>query len=295
MTTGTGVRAGSGMMEAGSEMKIAGGLQARYEVLLRRIQVYESVAVAFSGGVDSTFLTYAAGAALGRNNILCITARSVLFPKRELLATVAFCEEWDIRHEIVELDALGIDGFSSNPPDRCYQCKYELFSKFCAIAKKAGIDAVIEGSNIDDEGDYRPGMKAVAELGVKSPLREAGFTKDDVRLMSKALGLSTWDKPAYACLASRFAYGEQITDEKLGMVDKAEQFLLDKGFRGVRVRIHGNDHYIARIEALPEETGTLTEKPLCDEISVYFKGLGFTYVALDLAGYRTGSMNDALE
>jgi len=277
-----------------SKIPDTGELSAKYDALLQIIKAYGSAAIAFSGGVDSTFLAYAAAAALGRDNIICVTARSALFPQRELAATIAFCGDRNIRHEIVELNALEIGGFSSNPPDRCYLCKHELFSRFRTLAEKAGIDAILEGSNIDDESDYRPGMKAIAELGVKSPLREAGFAKDDVRQASKALGLPTWDKPAYACLASRFAYGESITGEKLDMVDRAEQFLSDKGFLGVRVRIHGDGPYTARIEALPEEIGLLAEKPLRDAVSMHLKSLGFAYVALDLSGYRTGSMNESL-
>jgi uncharacterized protein len=252
-------------------------------------------AVSFSGGVDSTLMTYAAAEALGREHVLAVTARSASFPERELKEAAAFCAEHGIRHEIIDSEELDIEGFSQNPPNRCYLCKHELFTKIGVLAAQNGFSVVLEGSNADDAGDYRPGMQAVAELGVKSPLREAGLDKEDIRAISKALGLKTWDKQSFACLSSRFVYGEDITPEKLGMVDKAEQYLLDRGFRFVRVRVHGQAHWIARIEVLPEEIPKLTAADSFAEVHRTLKALGFAYVTVDLGGYRTGSMNDTLE
>ena len=250
----------------------------------------ESVAVAFSGGVDSTFLLKTAHDELGEKCI-AITAKSCSFPKRELDEAKAFCKNEGIRHIVVESEELDIDGFRQNPKNRCYLCKRELFEKIWEIAKQNHIDAIAEGSNLDDNGDYRPGLQAVAELDVKSPLRHCNLSKDDIRALSKDMKLPTWDKQSFACLSSRFVYGETISEEKLSMVDKAEQLLLDLGFHQVRVRIHG---MIARIEVLPEEFPKLTEEKTRENVVKSFKEYGFTYVAMDLTGYRTGSMNETL-
>ena len=187
---------------------------------------------------------------------------------------------------------MNIDGFAQNPKNRCYLCKRELFEKIITLASENGIEYVAEGSNMDDNGDYRPGLIAVAELEVKSPLRACKMTKDDIRALSKYLGLPTWKKQSFACLSSRFVYGETITEEKLGMVDKAEQLLLDMGFHQVRVRIHG---MMARIEIEPSEFPLIMQEENRDKITKYFKSIGFTYVTLDLMGYRTGSMNETLD
>lgn len=249
-----------------------------------------SVAVAFSGGVDSTFLLKAAHNELGEKCI-AITAKSCSFPKRELDEAKAFCERQGIRHIIVESEELDIEGFRENPKNRCYLCKKELFEKIWEIAEQENINAVVEGSNLDDNGDYRPGLQAVAELGIRSPLRECHLSKDDIRALSKDMELPTWDKQSFACLSSRFVYGETISEEKLAMVDKAEQLLLDLGFHQVRVRIHGT---IARIEVLPEEFLKLIEENTRLNIVNSFKEYGFSYITMDLTGYRTGSMNETL-
>ena len=188
-------------------------------------------------------------------------------------------------------EELDIEGFRQNPKNRCYLCKHELFEKILEIANEYQINAVAEGSNMDDNGDYRPGLVAVAELGIKSPLREALLNKKEIRTLSKEMGLPTWDKQSFACLSSRFVYGETISEEKLGMVDKAEQLLLDLGFHQVRVRIHGD---IARIEVLPDEIERLVSGENREKIYSYLKQLGFSYVTLDLGGYRMGSMNETL-
>lgn len=249
-----------------------------------------SAAVAFSGGVDSTFLLKVAHDVLG-SRALAVTASSCSFPERELNESNAFCEREGIRHIICASEELEIEGFSTNPKNRCYLCKRELFGKVGQIAKENQIEHILEGSNLDDDGDYRPGLLAVAELGIISPLRVCGFTKEDIRTLSRFLGLDTWDKQSFACLSSRFVYGETITRGKLGMVDRAEQLLLDLGFHQVRVRIHG---MIARIEVEPEEFEKLLAEDVRGEISRKLRALGFTYVTMDLMGYRTGSMNETL-
>ena len=249
-----------------------------------------SVAVAFSGGVDSTFLLQAAKDVLG-DGVIALTAVSDFFPDRERREADAFCRERGIRQIICREEILKVPGVAANPANRCYLCKRALFEMFLAQAKRQGFSHVAEGSNLDDLGDYRPGLQAIAELGILSPLRECGFSKEDIRALSKEMGLPTASKPSYACLASRFAYGEEITSEKLAMVDQAEQLLLDLGFTQMRVRIHGT---LARIEVLPEDFPRLAEPALRREIAEKLKTYGFSYVTADLAGYRTGSMNEIL-
>lgn len=250
-----------------------------------------SVAIAFSSGVDSTYLLKIAHDVLGEK-VIAVTASSCSFPKRELKEAEAFCRQENIRHFVTESEELKIEGFSKNPKNRCYLCKHELFEKILKIAEEHKIAYVAEGSNLDDNGDYRPGLRAVAELGIKSPLRDCGFTKQDIRALSKELNLPTWEKQSFACLSSRFVYGETISEEKLAMVDKAEQLLLDLGFHQVRVRIHG---MMARIEIEPEEFPKLMETGNREKIIKAFREYGFTYVTLDLSGYRMGSMNETLE
>ncbi|MBE5923612.1 MAG: ATP-dependent sacrificial sulfur transferase LarE [Lachnospiraceae bacterium] len=265
-------------------------LSAKYEQLKDYLKGFGSVAIAFSSGVDSTFLLYAAKEALG-DKVIAVTASSCSFPKRELNEAKEYCDKLGVRHFVIESEELKIEGFSSNPKNRCYLCKRELFEKICALAKEQGINEVAEGSNLDDNGDYRPGLIAVDELGVKSPLRYVGLTKQEIRDLSKQLDIPTWDKQSFACLASRFPYGEEINEKKLGMVDKAEQLLLDKGFHQLRVRIHGD---LARIELMPEEFPKFMEEDTRKEVYDKFKEYGFSYVALDVIGYRTGSMNETL-
>ena len=262
----------------------------KLEALRTYLKGLGSVAIAFSSGVDSTFLLKVAHDML-QDRCIAVTAMSCSFPKRELEEAKAFCRKEGIRHIVVESEELEIEGFCQNPKNRCYLCKRELFEKIGQIAEKEGLAAIAEGSNLDDNGDYRPGLQAVAELGVKSPLRACGLDKQDIRVLSKMLGLPTWEKQSFACLSSRFVYGETISKEKLSMVDQAEQLLLDLGFHQVRVRIHGT---IARIEILPAEFERLLQEETRKQIYTKLKALGFSYVTLDLLGSRTGSMNETL-
>lgn len=263
----------------------------KYEELIVYFKNLGNVAVAFSSGVDSTFLLFTAKEALGEN-VIALTASSNSFPKRELKESKEFCETNGIRQEICETNELEIEGFAKNPKNRCYICKKHLFSKMVEIAKENNICTVVEGSNLDDNGDYRPGLQAIAELGIKSPLREIGFTKEDIRVLSKYLNLPTWEKPSFACLSTRFVYGETITMEKLQMVDKAEQLLMDLGFSQVRVRIHD---MMARIEVMPDDFSKLISTEIRESIVKHFREYGFNYVSMDLIGYRTGSMNEVLK
>lgn len=250
-----------------------------------------ALCIAYSGGVDSTFLLKAAYDAL-RGNVLAVTADSPAYPRREMEEAVKLAKEIGARHLVIVSNELEIRGFSENTADRCYLCKNDLFHKIKEEAQKQGITNVADGSNYDDRKDYRPGRKAAKETGVLSPLVDAGITKEDIRYLSKKLGLPTWNKPSLACLSSRIPYNEPITEEKLKRVEKAEAFLRSNGFTQIRVR-HHND--LARIELVPEEISMLGNPELRMSIYTAFKAIGFTYVTVDIIGYRTGSMNEALE
>lgn len=247
-----------------------------------------SAMVAFSGGVDSTFLLKRAQQELG-DRVTAVTAASETFPQREFDAAVKLAAGMNVPHLLTEISELDNRQFVANAPDRCYHCKKGLYAHLKRLAAEHSLPYILDGTNLDDLGDYRPGLKAKTEEGIRSLLVEAGMTKDDIRVLSKALGLSTWNKPSFACLSSRIPYGTPIDREKIDQLDKSEQYLLDLGFYQVRVRHHGE---IARLEVMPQEMAKAVE--FHQEISAALQSFGFKYVTLDLLGYRTGSMNETL-
>lgn len=255
------------------------------------LKSYGRVAVAYSGGVDSSFLLKVALDTLGKDNVFGITILSSVTPREELAETEKFLSAMDVNHLFIKKNVFDIPGFKENPTDRCYICKHKIFEEILERAGENGITTVLDGTNADDEGDYRPGLKALQELKVLSPLKLSGLTKNEIRELSKAMKLNTWNKPSLACLASRVPYHEEITEEKLAMVDKAEAYLRSLGFEQSRVRCHGK---LARIELMPGDTGRVFEEGLNKAINDKMKEIGFQYVALDLIGYRTGSMNEAI-
>jgi len=258
--------------------------------LRQDISALGSALVAFSGGVDSTFLLKICQEELG-DSLLAVTADSDTYPSRELNEARHIAQSLGVEHEIIQTDEINIEGFKNNPPDRCYYCKRELFSRLLAIAQKRRLSYVLDGSNADDTNDFRPGARAAAELGIRSPLKESGLSKDDIRQFSREMGLPTWNKPAYACLSSRIPYGEEITHEKLQVIAKAEIILHDFGFTGCRVRYHG---HVARLEIPAPYLAKAIEPEIRATLVSKLKAIGFTYVTLDLEGYRTGSMNEVL-
>lgn len=291
----------------------------KFEALLDILAGLGKPAVAFSGGVDSTFLLRAAKIASeyacvdtdsasgsgdawansdavsepgdAQGEPVAITVDSDFVPAREGNEAADICSHEGVPQIVLHVSSEDIDGFGDNPPDRCYICKKYMFTKIKETAASEGCACVVEGSNTDDVGDYRPGRRALSELGIKSPMQEAGLSKEDIRALSKDMGLETWNKPSFACLASRFEYGQKITEEKLRMVEAAEQSLFDMGLAQVRVRVHG---LIARIEVPEEDIEKLAGSGMRKEITERFRALGFAYTALDLEGYRTGSMNEVL-
>jgi len=266
------------------------GTEQKLDRLRADVRALGSVVVAFSGGVDSSFLLKVCHEELG-DRALAVTAASETYPRRELDEARRIAEQIGARHLVIHTSEIEIDGFSRNPPDRCYFCKRELFGKLRAVATQHRLDHVLDGSNADDTSDYRPGARAAHELHVRSPLQDAGLAKDEIRQLSRDMGLPTWDKPAYACLASRFPYGEEITADKLDAVGRAEGLLYALGFAGVRVRHHGP---VARIELPPDQISEAIEPKRRQRIVSGLKELGFAYVTIDLEGYRTGSMNEVL-
>ena len=265
-------------------------LERRAEALSALLGSFPSLIVAYSGGVDSAFLGYAATQVLGRR-VLCVTADSPSYPEHHRALATRIAREFRLQHEFIRTDEMSRPEYRANPADRCYHCKHELYTSLTALARARGFAAIADGSNADDRGDYRPGRQAAREFGVRSPLDEAELTKDDIRELSRRAGLPTWDEPASACLSSRIPYFSEVTVEKLRMIERAESALRGLGFRICRVRHHGA---AARVELGPDELARARDPRLRDRIDRELRAVGYAEVVVDPRGYRRGSLNEAL-
>jgi uncharacterized protein len=269
---------------------VAGSLGEREAALIDRLRAWPSLVVAYSGGVDSAYLAYAASRALGRQ-ALAVTADSPSYPERHRSMALAIARDFALQHEVIRTDELDRPEYRANATDRCYFCKHELYTKLTALARSRGFAAVADGSNADDRGDYRPGRRAAREFGVVSPLDEAGLSKADIRALSHAAGLPTWDEPASACLSSRIPYFSEVTNAKLRQIESAEAALRALGFRVLRVRHHDD---IARIELGRDEMARALDPLVSAAIDRELRALGYKFVTLDLKGYRLGSLNEGV-
>jgi len=266
-------------------------LNTKEERLREIFRELDSVIVAYSGGVDSSYVAYVANAELGPRAV-CITGQSASLPEYQRAEIESVVQKFGFQHEVIQTEELENPGYSANNPDRCFFCKDELYTKLESVARTRGIESIVDGSTVDDLGDYRPGRRAASQHAVRSPLIEAGLTKSDVRELSRRATLPTWDKPASPCLSSRIAYGTTVTIERLNKVDRGEEILREFGFREFRVRHHDQ---LVRIEIAPAEMDRVLRKDLIDELARRFRQLGFKYVTLDLEGFRSGSMNEVLD
>lgn len=264
----------------------------KYRQLEKLLASMGGAVVAYSGGVDSTFLLHVAHLVL-KDKVLAVVATSLTYPEREVLQALRLAKKMGVKALLVETKEMANPAFLANPPDRCYHCKQELFSTLKKIAAQESLPFVLDGTNYDDRKDYRPGARAARELGIRSPLAEVKLKKEEIRHLSRWLGLPTWDKPSLACLASRFPYFTEIKPERLAKISKAEAILRDFGFKQIRVRHQSDD--LVRIEIEPEEFSLIIDPPIRKRIIRGLKSLGYIYITLDLEGYRTGSVNLALK
>jgi uncharacterized protein len=287
LASGPGAPAGAG---PGNQSASGSDLERKQAVLDAALRDLPSVIVAYSGGVDSAYLAYAAHRALGAG-ALSVTADSPSYPERHRSLALRLARELGLNYLVIKTGEMARPEYRANPANRCYYCKHELYTHLSALALDRGIPVIADGSNADDRGDYRPGRQAAREFGVRSPLDEAGLTKDDIRELSRRAGLPTWDEPASACLSSRIPYFSEVTDEKLRMIERAEAVLRDLGFRICRVRHHDT---IARLELGRDEIARALEPQLADTIDRELRAIGYAHVTIDLRGYRLGSLNDAL-
>jgi len=283
--------AGPGAQTAGRDSGThAAAIERKEQALRDSLHQFPSLIVAYSGGVDSAYLAYAATRVL-QDRALCVTADSPSYPDRHRQLAIRLAREFKFQHEIIRTNELDRAEYRANPANRCYFCKHELYTQLTAIAHDRGIAAIADGSNADDRGDYRPGRQAAREFGVRSPLDDVGLTKDEIRELSRRAGLPTWNEPASACLSSRIPYHSEVTDEKLRMIERAESVLRELGFRICRVRHHDT---LARLELGRDEIARALEPAIADTIDRELRAIGYQHVTVDLRGYRLGSLNEAL-